>query len=1103
MARVNAAVPSVEITDWGGPIRESLLQILDEGDKANGAALGEEITEGAQSNLKEISTKGKEISGSTILRGPILEGMPSIPNHAISLNSEKEGRATREMGKRRLLTSFKPQRIEVLPSQSSNQKGSDSGLAFGVYALNSLEGRMELWRELTDIATGVVEPWAVMGDFNTLKNVKSELKCWNKESIRDVFKNVKDAELDLGRIQHHLSLDPLDDSLAVLEKEAKGKLWAALQMEERFLKEKSRVNGEEIRRVVLSLKDSKAPGPDGFGAGFYKHSWEVIGEELTNAVQWFIANSFMPHSINATFITLVPKYGDVSTFAGFWPIALCNLLYKIITKIPSNRIQHVIGSVVSHNQSAFIKGRSIVDNILVCHDIVRGIEQKATSPTAVLKVDLHKAYDSLSRKFLFDVMGRMGFSDKFIGWVKACVTTPMFSVLINGSPAGFFGGGRGIRQGDPLSPYLFTLAMEAFSGIMRRLEIDGQIKLLPRCKSFHLSHIIFTDDLMIFVKGNRDSISASLGRLDEFAALSGLQLNRSKSSIILGGLTQASSLELLDLTGFSETKLPIRYLGVPLVSGRLSMKDCSPILDLVRRKLEGWKARFLSYAGHLQLLSSVLQGSYIYWAGIFGLPGNVVTKLESMFSNFLWSGPSLERKTHFISWDAVCKPKSEGGLGIKRVKEMNIAGITKQIWWISSKKDRLWVNWVQQRYLKQESLWTVKGLNNCSWVWRKVLKYKDKALPFIKTIIGDGSTTKLWLDNWHPFGVLVSRFGNRICYDAGSYSLAARHACVKEIIRDGDWHPGPSTSFDLIDIWRALPAIDKFHDEVSDLTVWTGNSSAWRCLSDALPTRDNLIHRHIPTPHHCVFCWAGTESRNHLFFGCPFTTDIWKHIYDLCFHDGATPSNAIDAAISVRYVAGRAGKLGLVIKLAFCATIKHIWSERNYRIFRNKIRSKDQIVGAIKGDVIGRLSSIDLVGDPTTADHHIAAKWDLQAGFGGLIRDDSGDPLAAFAGIGEDLSVLSMELMTIYRGISLCVDKGFYDVSIRSDSKLAVDILNGVITGPWQILTLKSKIQIKARLLRSKEFIHVWREQNQPADFMASIPTDPSGIGSLSPSLRS
>ncbi|XP_043697079.1 uncharacterized protein LOC122647842, partial [Telopea speciosissima] len=456
---------------------------------------------------------------------------------------------------------------------------------------------------------------------------------------------------------------------------------------------------------------------------------------------------------------------------------------------------------------------------------------------------------------------------------------------------------------------------------------------------------------------------------------------------------------------------------------------------------------------------------------------------------------------------------------------MNIAGIMKQIWWIASKQDRLWVKWVQQRYLKQESLWTVKGLNNCSWVWRKVLKYRDKALPLIKTIIGDGAATKLWLDNWHPFGVLLNRFGSRICYDAGSYSLAARHACVKEIVRDGDWYPGPSTSFDLIDIWRALPTIEKFHDEVPDLTVWIGNSSgnftsksawnavrtrtahtdwseavwferginshcfiAWRCLSDALPTRDNLIHRHILAPHHCEFCWAGTESRNHLFFGCPFSTDIWKIIYELCFHDGTMPSNVIDAAISVRYAAGRAGKLGLVTKLA--------------------------------------LSSISLVGDPTTANLHIAAKWGLQvhwaaripkacswfapnpnmvalhcdgsladdkASFGGLIRDGCGDPIAAYAGLGEDLSVLSMEFKAIYKGISLCIEKGLYDVSVRLDSKLAVDILNGQITGPWQILILKSKILSKFRLLRSKELVHVWREQNQPADFMASLPTDPSG----------
>ncbi|XP_043717559.1 uncharacterized protein LOC122665471 [Telopea speciosissima] len=900
-----------------------------------------------------------------------------------------------------------------------------------VYAFNTLEGRLELWKDIEEIAAGMIDPWAVMGDFNIvrhqneklggeailhgavedfnacpkpfkffdawtthgdyfevvkkgwafpikpqsnpllcfaakLRNVKLELKRWNKEDFGDVFHSVKVAEEELSRIQADISLNPMDDSLIILEREAKGKLWSALQMEERVLKEKSRVkwlqlgdgnnsffhksmrsrfnrkhileivdqNGvvveepkrikeeavkfycnlfgtdsidegtcpnsihlsgaiseiqilelereisrEEIKGVVFAMKDSKAPGPDGFGARFYKTTWEIIKEDLIKAINWFFENFLMPYSVNATFISLIPKSGDVSSFAGYRPIALCNLLYKIISKIISNRLQKVIGEVISFNQSAFIKGRSIVDNILVCHDIVRGIEQKAANPTVVLKVDLHKAYDSLSRNFLFGVMERMGFTGKFLGWVKACVTTPMFSVLINGSP----------------------------TGIIRRLEVDGQIKLLPRCKALYLSHLIFADDLMIFVKANRESVLASLGGLDEFASLSGLHLNRSKSSIIVGGLTQTSSMELLELTGFSETTLPIR-------------------------------------------------------------------------------------------------------------------------------------------------------------------------------------STKLWLDKWHPEGVLFNRFGSRICYDAGSYALAAHHALVKEIVRDGDWLPGPSTSFDLIDVWRALPSIDKLHGDNPDLVIWTGNPTgifstksawnatrvkanpvdwseavwfegsikshsfvSWRCLVDALPTRDNLLHRGIPVQHSCEFCWAGIESRNHIFFACPFSIDIWRRIFGMCSLHGQAPMNIFDAAIWVRYAAGRAGSLGVVLKLAFCATIKHIWFERNFRIFRQKARSKDQIVEAIKGDVRTVVTSGSLSGDPSPANSHIASAWNLQvhwairmprpcswilppnnlwslhcdgslsdgrAAFGGVIRNAIGQPVAAFANQGLELCILSMELAAIHRGIS-------------------------------------------------------------------------------------
>ncbi|XP_043697253.1 uncharacterized protein LOC122648046 [Telopea speciosissima] len=132
--------------------------------------------------------------------------------------------------------------------------------------------------------------------------------------------------------------------------------------------------------------------------------------------------------------------------------------------------------------------------------------------------------------------------------------------------------------------------MEGFSALMRKLDSEGRISLLPRCKSSHLSHLIFADDLMIFVKAVPNSIFACLGALADFHTYSRLKLNRAKSSIILGGITQTARLQLLELTNFVDTKLPIRYLGVPLISRKLTLVDCSAILDFVRRRLDGWDA---------------------------------------------------------------------------------------------------------------------------------------------------------------------------------------------------------------------------------------------------------------------------------------------------------------------------------------------------------------------------------------------------------------------------------------------------------------------------------------------------------------------------------
>lgn len=181
---------------------------------------------------------------------------------------------------------------------------------------------------------------------------------------------------------------------------------------------------------------------------------------------------------------------------------------------------------MSWNQSVFIKERSIADNILVCHKVVRGIEKKNSPRSVMLKVDLLKAYDSLNRRLLLAMLRKMEFPDTFIGWIAACVNSSMFSILVNGSPACYFRGGRGITQGDPISPYLFALCTEGLTTLLNEATRDGRITLLKKCAPLNLSHLIFADDLMVFVRADIDSLTAIMGIMDQFSRLSGLSINK-------------------------------------------------------------------------------------------------------------------------------------------------------------------------------------------------------------------------------------------------------------------------------------------------------------------------------------------------------------------------------------------------------------------------------------------------------------------------------------------------------------------------------------------------------------------------------------------------
>ncbi|KAL0293974.1 UNVERIFIED_CONTAM: LINE-1 reverse transcriptase, partial [Sesamum calycinum] len=343
--------------------------------------------------------------------------------------------------------------------------------------------------------------------------------------------------------------------------------------------------------------------------------------------------------VNATLLVLIPKVQMPSQVSDFRPISCCNVIYKIITKIIVKRMQLVLHLLVDHSQNAFVPGRSISDNILLAQELLAGYNQAKLPPRCTIKVDLQKAYDSVEWDFLTEVLHIFNFPVQFIGWIEQCVSTVSFSISLNGSIYGYFLGVRGLRQGDPMSPYLFVLVMEIWHSLLRyRVQENASFQYHWKCKEQRLLNLCFADDVLLFCKADILSILVIKNTLCEFAELSGLKVNPHKSQIILSRAVQQDKQQMIDSLGFQEGFLPVKYLGVPLISSRLTIANCRPLIDKLESRIAGWNHLNLTFAGRAQLISSVLSTLHSYWASVFILPKGIIKILEAKMRKFLWQG---------------------------------------------------------------------------------------------------------------------------------------------------------------------------------------------------------------------------------------------------------------------------------------------------------------------------------------------------------------------------------------------------------------------------------------------------------------------------------
>jgi len=282
--------------------------------------------------------------------------------------------------------------------------------------------------------------------------------------------------------------------------------------------------------------------------------------------------------VNHSVIALVPKSDNVTFAADFRPISCCNVIYKVISKILAGRMANVLHEIINPTKNAFLGGRNMADNINLMQELLRHYGRKKASPRCIIKIDFRKAFDSVQWPFLKQPMKLFRFLDHFVHLVMMCVETTSFSVAVNGDLFGFFAGKCGVRQGDPLSLYLFIMCMEYFSRLLNMATQKAEFHFHPKCQSLGISHLAFADDILLLCRCDTPYVDILLQQLFIFGRMTGLTINATKSFIFFGGVGEDTKCAMLLHTGFAERSFPFKYLGVPLSPHRLLASQYHPLL---------------------------------------------------------------------------------------------------------------------------------------------------------------------------------------------------------------------------------------------------------------------------------------------------------------------------------------------------------------------------------------------------------------------------------------------------------------------------------------------------------------------------------------------
>ncbi|KAF5783556.1 putative RNA-directed DNA polymerase [Helianthus annuus] len=578
----------------------------------------------------------------------------------------------------------------------------------------------------------------------------------------------------------------------------------------------------------------------------------------------------------------------------------------------------------------------------------------------------------------------------------ATVKNARASVLVNGSPTQEFECYRGLRQGDPLSPFLFIITMEALTGVMKKacsLGLYEGVRFVNHGSV--LSHFFYADDVIFVGRWTEYSVRNLRRILRCFFLASGLRVSLAKSSVYGVNVGDENVQNMANTLGCKVGRFPFKHLGLQVGANMNLVKNWQPVVDIFKKRLAIWKAKILSFGGRLTLIKSVLNALPTYYFSLYRAPTRVIEQLERLRREFLWGITPESGKLNMVAWDSVMTPKELGGVGVGSLKDANLAMLAKWWWRFKTDPDSLWRKVIWSIHHSERAWNPIPGKMSIAGPWKQVFKvsgdlekYGLKLADCFRAKPGVGVEISFWKEKWTEGDSLQVRYPELFELERAKNVTVADRVKVIDgtVVLNFCWIRMPSTPEEVM-------AVQLLSDEMfaaargygDDRWTWeldgSGNFSvkslknylqcarfpnlgndfswnnwtpskvnflSWRISLDRLPTLVALARRNVINGQiECKMCGLFAEDVDHLFAGCNGAQYVWDFISHWCKISSIYAFCAKDLLKWHMQVRGNA-KWKQLIYAVIQVALWVIWRSRNDLVFNNKAVNRVRMTTEIK-----------------------------------------------------------------------------------------------------------------------------------------------------------